>query len=154
LRAIPHIKETWDHKLYLQCISQINLTLGRAPLRAAADSDGEEEDEPMAGEGEEADGKADTAWIARVKEEEKRETTKTEIDLRGYMSNLIKESIRVSISCSSSVMVGKLRIGDTPRDRSNGYQERRSSCCTQGIRQRKGILDKSKSSPRARSRHT
>jgi COP9 signalosome complex subunit 1 len=98
LRAIPHIKETWDHKLYLQCISQINLTLGRAPLRAAVDSDGEEEDEPMAGEGEEADGKADTAWIARVKEEEKREMTKTEIDLRGYMSNLIKESIRVSSS--------------------------------------------------------
>ena len=45
---------------------------------------------------EEADGKADSAWIARVKEEEKREMTKTEIDLRGYMSNLIKESIRVS----------------------------------------------------------
>jgi hypothetical protein len=108
----------------------------------------------MAGEGEEADGKADTAWIARVKEEEKREMTKTEIDLRGYMSNLIKESIRVSISCSSSVMVRKLRIGDTPRNRSNGYQERRPSCCTQGIRQRKGILDKSKSSPRTRSRHT
>jgi COP9 signalosome complex subunit 1 len=97
LRAIPHIKETWDHKLYLQCISQINLTLGRAPLRAAVDSDGEEEDEPMAGEGEEADGKADTAWIASVKEEEKREMTKTEIDLRGYMSNLIKESIRVGL---------------------------------------------------------
>jgi len=51
----------------------------------------------MTGEGEESDGKADTAWIAKVKEEEKREMTKTEIDLRGYMSNLIKESIRVSI---------------------------------------------------------
>lgn len=57
----------------------------------------------MAGEGEEADGKADTAWIARVKEEEKREMTKTEIDLRGYMSNLIKESIRVSPSWSFGI---------------------------------------------------
>jgi hypothetical protein len=81
----------------------------------------------MAGDGEEADGKADTAWIARVKEEEKREMTNGS---------------------------EKLRIGDTPRDRSNGYQERRPSCCAQGIRQRKGILDKSKSSPRARSGHT
>ena len=100
----------------------------------------------MSGEGEEADGKADTAWIARVKEEEKREMTKTEIDLRGYMSNLIKESIRVS-QLGYNYGSGKLRIGDTSRDRSNGCQERRSSCCTQGIRQCKGILDKSKSSP-------
>jgi COP9 signalosome complex subunit 1 len=104
LRAIPHIKETWDHKLYLQCIVQINQTLGKSTGitgTAATDSDNEGEedgdgDEPMTGGGEEGEGKPDMAWVHRVKDEEKKEMTKTEIDLRGYMSNLIKESIRVS----------------------------------------------------------
>jgi COP9 signalosome complex subunit 1 len=50
----------------------------------------------MASEGEEGDGVIDFAWVKRVKEEEKREVTKMDVDLRGYMSNLIKESIRVS----------------------------------------------------------
>jgi len=68
---------------------------------ADSDNEGEEDgdedgDEPMTGGGEEAEGKADMAWVHRVKDEEKKEMTKTEIDLRGYMSNLIKESIRVS----------------------------------------------------------
>jgi COP9 signalosome complex subunit 1 len=155
LRAIPHIKETWDHRLYLQCISQINQTLGRAPLRVAtADSDGEgeEEDEPMTGEGEEADGKADMAWISRVKEEEKREMTKTEIDLRGYMSNLIKESIRVSASlCNLGIEEERLRTGDTPRYRPNEHQEWKPRCCIEGIRKCSRLLDESKSTPRAES---
>jgi COP9 signalosome complex subunit 1 len=124
--------------------------LGRAPLRAvAADSDGEgeEEDEPMTGEGEEADGKADMAWISRVKEEEKREMTKTEIDLRGYMSNLIKESIRVSASlCNLGIEEERLRTGDTPR-----YRPNEPRCCIEGIRKCSRLLDESKSTPRAGS---
>lgn len=98
LRVIPRIKETWDHPLYLRCIAQIGETLGRpAPaIPHDADSDDEAEDETMGGEANEAEGKPDMAWVKRVKEEEKREMTKTDVELRGYMSNLIKESIRVS----------------------------------------------------------
>jgi COP9 signalosome complex subunit 1 len=102
IRAIPHIKETWDHRLYLECVNQIKRTLGK-PVRdiggpaGNSDDEGEgQEDEPMASEGEEGDGVIDSAWVKRVKEEEKREVTKMDVDLRGYMSNLIKESIRVS----------------------------------------------------------
>ena len=111
LRAIPHIKKTWDYNLYLRSIAQINETLGRPSQvnrptsddDGAADEDEDEEDEPMAdsigdlaGTGNEAEGVPDRAWVEAVKEEEKREVTKTDVELRGYMSNLIKESIRVS----------------------------------------------------------
>lgn len=97
----------------------INISLGRSTgkhaSRATADEEenergrgggGEEdEDEPMADSigdlggaaGEEADGKPDVAWLQAVKEEEKKEILRTDVELRGYMSNLIKESIRVSI---------------------------------------------------------
>lgn len=110
LIAIPHIKKTWDYNLYLRSIGQINETLGR-PDRAArlrlnendqADGGDDEEDEPMSDSigdliGEEAEGVPDRAWVDRVREEEKREVTKTDVELRGYESNLIKESIRVSL---------------------------------------------------------
>ena len=118
LRAIPHIKKTWDHSLYLRSIAQINETLGRpGQINKLAihddntsNSDGEdevEEDEPMGDSigdltGDESEGVPDRAWVEKVKEEEKREVTKTDVELRGYMSNLIKESIRVSPTNSSS----------------------------------------------------
>lgn len=117
IRAIPHIKKTWDHSLYLRTIAQINETLGRpGQINKLAISDDtnesgaeeaeEEEDEPMADSigdltGDEAEGVPDRAWVQRVKEEEKKEVTKTDVELRGYMSNLIKESIRVSLAAHS-----------------------------------------------------
>jgi COP9 signalosome complex subunit 1 len=103
VRAIPRVKETWDHGLYLRCVSQINETLGQpaTSIPRGADSDDEgDDDEPMSGEANEAEGKPDMAWVKRVKEEEKKEITKTDVELRGYMSNLIKESIRVSSSAA------------------------------------------------------
>lgn len=118
LRAIPHIKKTWDHSLYLRSVAQINETLGRPGQisklaihdDANGTSDGEdevEEDEPMGDSigdltGDESEGVPDRAWVEKVKEEEKREVTKTDVELRGYMSNLIKESIRVSPDIPSS----------------------------------------------------
>ena len=108
LRAIPHIKTTWDHGLYLRAIAQINETLGRpgqvnkpASIDGSNSDDDMEEDEPMADSvgdlvGDEAEGVPDRAWVERVKGEEKKEVSKTDVELRGYMSNLIKESIRVS----------------------------------------------------------
>jgi COP9 signalosome complex subunit 1 len=99
LRAIPRIKETWDHALYLRCVAQVGETLSKpAPLvPEGADSDDElDDDETMGDDGNEAEGKPDMAWVKRVRKEEKKEITKTDVELRGYMSNLIKESIRVS----------------------------------------------------------
>lgn len=104
LRAIPHIKQTWDYNLYYRVMSQINETLGKSsgkiPMKDSDSADGEE-DEPMADSvgdlrGNEAEGELDMVWVSSVKEEEKKEVTRTDVELRGYMSNLIKESIRVS----------------------------------------------------------
>lgn len=104
LRAIPHIKQTWDYNLYFRVIQQINETLGKLtrklPVKDTDSGDEEEEDEPMADSvgdlrGNEAEGEPDMVWVNSVKEEEKKEVTRTDVELRGYMSNLIKESIRV-----------------------------------------------------------
>jgi len=38
----------------------------------------------------------DAEWVERVEEEGRREAGKLDVELKGYMSNLIKESIRVS----------------------------------------------------------
>jgi hypothetical protein len=43
-----------------------------------------------------ARGDVDVAWVDSVRELERKEGGKLEVELRGYMSNLIKESIRVS----------------------------------------------------------
>jgi len=45
---------------------------------------------------------ADMDWVERVEEEGKREAGKLDVELKGYMSNLIKESIRVSRALLSS----------------------------------------------------
>lgn len=41
----------------------------------------------------------DMEWIEEAKEAERKEASKLDVDLRNYMSNLIKESIRVSLLC-------------------------------------------------------
>lgn len=69
-----------------------------------------EEDEPMADSvgdlvGDEAEGVPDRAWVDEVRREEKQEMTKTDVELRGYMSNLIKESIRVSTASQRSPVI-------------------------------------------------
>lgn len=45
-----------------------------------------------------ARGEIDVEWVESVREQERKETGKLDVELRGYMSNLIKESIRVSSS--------------------------------------------------------
>jgi COP9 signalosome complex subunit 1 len=80
-RAIPHIKKTWDHALYLRVIHQITLLLHPDPTSSSG--------------GKEEDGSPDFDWIEDVKELERKEGGRLDVELRGYMSNLIKESIRV-----------------------------------------------------------
>jgi hypothetical protein len=50
-------------------------------------------------EGKEEDGYADMEWVEEVREMERKESGRLDVELRGYMSNLIKESIRVSLGC-------------------------------------------------------
>jgi COP9 signalosome complex subunit 1 len=46
--------------------------------------------------GTEEAGVADMEWVEDARENERRESARLDVELRGYMSNLIKESIRVS----------------------------------------------------------
>lgn len=49
-------------------------------------------------EGGEENGIPDMEWVDEVRENERKEAGRLDVELRGYMSNLIKESIRVSQS--------------------------------------------------------
>ena len=46
--------------------------------------------------GREEAGVPDMEWVEEARENERREAARLDVELRGYMSNLIKESIRVS----------------------------------------------------------
>lgn len=61
----------------------------------------DEEDDAMLGveafgtDGDESDGVPDWDWVYEARENEKKENGRLMVELTGYMSNLIKESIRV-----------------------------------------------------------
>lgn len=48
------------------------------------------------GEGKEEHGFPDERWITETRDTVAKEVSRLDVELRGYMSNLIKESIRVS----------------------------------------------------------
>lgn len=52
------------------------------------------------GEGKEEDGFPDERWINETRDTVAKEVSRLDVELRGYMSNLIKESIRVSCHLS------------------------------------------------------
>lgn len=103
-------KDTWDHQTYLQAVAQIDATLrksasdgmageamdvedaGRGQRKGAIESTG---DSMMTQQGEEQ-GIPDMVWVEETTEVERKEGTRLDVELRGYLSNLIKESIRVS----------------------------------------------------------
>ena len=88
-RALMHVKSsTWDTTLYLRILGQIDTLLH--PVS------GDGMDVERKGSGEEA-GVPDTDWVEETLENERKEISRLDVELRGYMSNLIKESIRVSI---------------------------------------------------------
>lgn len=99
LQAIPVLKaETWDTALYARLCRQIEATLTGAPF-----DDGMEIDESEGRAGPEAEGGRDKAWIADASARAKQEHQRLQVELNGYLSNLIKESIRVSVQQSGSV---------------------------------------------------
>jgi len=87
-RSIKVIKtQSLDKEAYIRAITQLDI------LEAYEDGKSIISDEKMGINGP----NADTAWVERVEEEGKREAGKLDVELKGYMSNLIKESIRVSV---------------------------------------------------------
>ncbi|OCF33382.1 hypothetical protein I316_04801 [Kwoniella heveanensis BCC8398] len=99
-RLIPHLKtETLDHPLYLQLLSQIRPRhtsdefLMHLDGSAASGSAGA--DVAMAS-GTEENGVPDLQWVEEAREEERKESSRLDVELRGYLSNLIKESIRLT----------------------------------------------------------
>lgn len=99
LRALPIVKaETLDHNLYLRLVSQIDATLNGGTQKAEDTGD-----EPMdidmvyARRGSESEGRPDASWVEEARTKAEAETNRLAVELNGYLSNLIKESIRVSI---------------------------------------------------------
>lgn len=105
------LKETLDTDLYLRIVGLIDATLhpDKLPHPAAAGGSGNA-DEPMdidsvyARKGAEKDGRPDAVWIEERRATQQAEENRLGVELNGYISNLYKESIRVSClpTCKSS----------------------------------------------------
>ncbi|WRT69387.1 uncharacterized protein IL334_006371 [Kwoniella shivajii] len=109
-RLIPHLKnETWDWSLYYSSIKLLKDPSARRKSKDEREDDISRMDiddlntipvdaggTGNGSGGEEEDGIADIKWIENVKELERRENNRLDVELRGYLSNLIKESIRLT----------------------------------------------------------
>ncbi|WOO79818.1 COP9 signalosome complex subunit 1b [Vanrija pseudolonga] len=99
LRAIALLKaETWDAESYLRAVRQVDASAH--PERADA-VDAPSTDEPMDidsayGKKGESEGRPDGAWVEKVRSAAEADKAKLEVELSGYLSNLIKESIRLT----------------------------------------------------------
>lgn len=95
IRLIPHVKtETWDHQLYLQAIGELEATLKQGQPSTSAVDNAMDVESPS-GRTKEFQGIPDNEWVEETVETERKEGTRLDVELRGYLSNLIKESIRV-----------------------------------------------------------
>ncbi|KAK4689314.1 COP9 signalosome complex subunit 1, partial [Tremellales sp. Uapishka_1] len=90
LRLIPLIKTTsWDTSTYLQAVRYLDYALH--PEQHLS----KKEDETMEA-GSETEGVPDHDWVEEMKQLERQENGKLTVELTSYMSNLIKESIRLT----------------------------------------------------------
>jgi COP9 signalosome complex subunit 1 len=89
-RLIPLIKETWDVNMYVS----VSNTLADPPIAKRATGDVDMDDTAKTSEGQ---GRVDIDWIDSVRESERKEMGKLDTELKGYSSNLIKESMRVCL---------------------------------------------------------
>ncbi|CAD6589248.1 MAG: hypothetical protein TREMPRED_005305, partial [Tremellales sp. Tagirdzhanova-0007] len=85
LRLLPHIRaSTWDHGLYLRAVALLDSLLHPGKVGRDAES--------MDGvKGREETGVPDMDWVEEAMENQQRETSRLDVELRGYLSNLIKE---------------------------------------------------------------
>ncbi|KAK1923869.1 putative cop9 signalosome complex subunit 1 [Papiliotrema laurentii] len=90
-RVTALLKEsTWDVQTYTQAITLLD-AIDSIERRSQA---GMDVDTPSGGAG--TGSGADMDWVETARENEKKESAKLDVELRGYMSNLIKESIRLT----------------------------------------------------------
>lgn len=100
LQAIPLIKEsTWDTVLYNRLCRQIEATL--RPDTYQPLDEGMEVDYESSKLGPESEGGRDGAWSVEAHNAAKAEENRLLVELNGYLSNLIKESIRVRPSLAT-----------------------------------------------------
>ena len=87
IQLYPKIKNgTLDHQLYLRIMTELNTIVTTESNGMDVDGGG------IVGE---AMGVPDMEWVEETMETERKEVARLDVELRGYMSNLIKESIRV-----------------------------------------------------------
>ncbi|WVR08336.1 hypothetical protein IAU60_005389 [Kwoniella sp. DSM 27419] len=133
-RLIPLLKsETWDHPSYLRAIHQAHIVStssisasdsrrgsGSAAASASVaeltvdeskmDVDSVGHRAGPAGARSEMDGMPDMDWVESVRENERKENSRLDVELRGYLSNLIKESIRLTYLAFAQLSV---KVGDS-----------------------------------------
>ena len=87
--------QTWDHQSYLAIMTRLE-HLSAAERKTAMEIEvAASTDAGWDGIRGEVMGVPDMEWVEEVMEKERKETARLDVELRGYMSNLIKESIRV-----------------------------------------------------------
>ncbi|BEI80381.1 hypothetical protein CcaverHIS002_0109100 [Cutaneotrichosporon cavernicola] len=125
LRAIPLIKEqTWDHNLYLRLVSQIDQTLN--PGKTRATDDAMDVDAAYSKKGSEAEGTPDSLWVQVARDKEEAENNRLNVELNGYIANLIKESIRLTylaqaeLALKTGSLVEALRAWQQVRENCSG----------------------------------
>jgi COP9 signalosome complex subunit 1 len=94
LRLIPLVRSTLDVVTYTNVMDHLAHLSGKE--LAQGEDEAMDFPVPAEGSGREAEGVASSAWVQEAWESERRESARLDVELRGYMSNLIKESIRVS----------------------------------------------------------
>ncbi|EIW72319.1 hypothetical protein TREMEDRAFT_14118, partial [Tremella mesenterica DSM 1558] len=91
-RLVPLIKQTFDHNAYLYVMNAL-ATINSRNRQSI-------EDDSVSGSssrrGGELDGVPDWDWVEEVKREERKQKGQLEVELQGYISTLIRESIRLS----------------------------------------------------------
>ncbi|WWC73396.1 uncharacterized protein I206_107363 [Kwoniella pini CBS 10737] len=97
LRLIPHIKnETLDYDGYIQSIKLLKDPSSRQKTDEEKMDIDESIDWPSSITSTIGDEHLDKAWVENAKETERKENSKLSVELTGYLSNLIKESIRLT----------------------------------------------------------
>lgn len=114
LRLIPLLRGTLDVGLYNTTLAYLARVSAASTGAGARDDSMGADESASAVSGKEAEGVPDNEWIEDAGETERKENSRLDVELRGYMSNLIKESIRVSASPASSGAIDTLR-DPTPR---------------------------------------
>lgn len=121
-KIIPLVKETWDTHLYANtCTALVD-----PPIRPKR-TKGEDVDMdapvstsmPEGPKTAEGQGHMDIEWIESVREKERGEMGRLDTELKGYSSNLIKESMRVSLACKAW-----LTVAHVPRFRPSRHEVR------------------------------